>query len=93
MKLERPAQAGTIESSDIQGTLSPVAEGSGIQIELVSPTFQQYGKHISQMIEKTLLSFDIKDAKVFANDKGALDCTILARLTTAIERATKKGGA
>ena len=92
MKLERPAQAGTIESSDIQVTLSPAAEGNGIQIELVSPTFQQYGGHIIQLIEKTVQSFGIENATVFANDKGALDCTILARLTTAVERATKNGG-
>ena len=87
----RPAQAGTVESSDIQIILSPTAAGSGIQIDLVSPTLQQYGNQIKSVITDTLNKFGITAAAVHANDKGALDCTIRARVTTAAERATAGG--
>ena len=73
------AQAGTVESSDILIALSPAAVGTGIQIELVSPTGKQYGTKIKAVITQTLRSHGIVDAVVHANDKGALDYTIEAR--------------
>ena len=88
----RTAQAGTVESSDIQIILSPAAKGTGIQVELISPTLQQYGRQIKDLIVKTLHSCGIEDASVHANDKGALDCTIQARVVTSVERATSDGG-
>jgi citrate lyase subunit gamma (acyl carrier protein) len=89
----RPAQAGTVESSDIQIILSPAAIDSGIQVDLVSPTLQQYGSQIKAVIVDTLTEYGITSASVHANDKGALDCTIKARVTTAAERATAGGTA
>ena len=86
-KLTKPAQAGTVESSDILITLTPADPGSGMEIELVSPTVQQYGKQIKKVIIDTLTEYSIEDAFVNANDKGALDCTIEARMRTAITRA------
>lgn len=53
MKLLKPAQAGTVESSDILIMLAPAAAGTGIQVELTSPTMQQYGAHIKQLIIDT----------------------------------------
>ncbi|MDU4961354.1 MAG: citrate lyase acyl carrier protein [Sporomusaceae bacterium] len=89
--VKQAAQAGTIESSDILIALSPAAAGSGIQIELVSPTAKQYGARMREVIAATLLAHGIKDAVVHANDKGALDYTIEARTLTAIERAAGLG--
>jgi len=86
-KLLKSSQAGTVESTDILITLTPAEQGTGIQIELVSPTMQQYGEHIKAMIRKTLKTHGIIDAKVHANEKGALDYTIEARVKTAITRA------
>lgn len=86
-ELMKPAQAGTVESSDILITLAPADSGSGIIIELVSPTIQQYGEQIKRVIIKTLKEHGIENALVHANDKGALDCTIEARMRTAIARA------
>ena len=91
-KLIKPAQAGTIESTDILILLAPAQEGAGLQVELNSPTMQQYGEHIKNLIVQTLKDQSIEDAVVHANDKGALDCTIEARVKTAIKRACGQGG-
>lgn len=86
-KLIKPAQAGTVESCDIMITVAPAAPGTGIQIELVSPTVYQYGKQIKEVITRTLFAHGIEDAVIHANDKGALDYTIEARVRTAITRS------
>lgn len=86
-QLQRAAQAGTVESSDILIMLAPAEPGTGISVELVSPTIQQYGGHIRSLIIQTIESYGIENALVHANDKGALDYTIKARVKTAIERA------
>ena len=86
-KLLKSSQAGTVESSDIQIILVPADAGSGIKVELVSPTMQQYGKQMIKLITETLIAHGIEDAQVHANDRGALDCTIRARVITALERA------
>ena len=91
-KLVKPAQAGTMESSDILVMLAPAEEGKGIQIELKSPTMQQYGEHIKGLIMKTLQAQGVQDAIVHANEKGALDYTIEARVKTVIKRAAGQGG-
>lgn len=85
--LLKSAQAGTVESSDILIILAPADRGSGIHIELISPTLQQYGSHIKKVIAQVLEDHGIEDADVHANDKGALDYTIKARVKTAITRA------
>lgn len=87
-----PAQAGTIESSDILVMVAPSEEGTGIQVELKSPTMQQYGQHIKAIIIKTLQAEGVRDAVVHANEKGALDYTIEARVKTAVRRAAGKRG-
>jgi len=86
-KLFKSAQAGTVESSDILIMLAPADTGTGIKVELVSPTMQQYGKQIKNLITKTLVTHGIDDVQVHANDRGALDCTIKARVITALQRA------
>lgn len=91
-KLLKAAQAGTVESSDILIMLAPAQAGTGIQVELVSPTLQQYGEHIRNLITKTVASQGIQDAIIHANEKGALDYTIEARVKTAIQRALGERG-
>ena len=86
-KLLKAAQAGTVESGDALVSLSPAEPGTGIQVELISPTMQQYGAHIKELIKSILIEAGITDAKVYANEKGALDYAIEARVKTAIARA------
>ena len=85
MEIKKTALAGTMESSDIQFTLS--SSDNGIQIDLDSPVKDLYGEEIIQVIKDTLKSYDIDSVKVKAIDKGALNCVIKARLVTAIQRS------
>lgn len=86
MEVMQSAIAGTLESSDIMVTISP-QEKSGIEIELTSPVEQQFGRQIKKVILNTARGMGLKNAKITAVDKGALDCTIKARTTSAICRA------
>lgn len=86
MEIQRNAMAGTMESSDIQINLEP-NEGDGLEIYLKSAVEKQYGDHIRKLIGETLKRFGITRGIVRAVDKGALDCTIRARVHTAACRA------
>lgn len=80
--------AGTLESSDINISIEP-NEGRGIEIQLKSTVENQFGHQIRKVIKERLEELGVTDALVYANDKGALDCTIKARITAAISRASK----
>ncbi|MBQ3873138.1 MAG: citrate lyase acyl carrier protein [Bacteroidales bacterium] len=81
----KEATAGTLESGDI---LIQIAPSKGLEIELQSSVEAQFGRQIREVIGETLAGLGIKDAYVRAVDKGALDCTIRARVTAAAVRAT-----
>ncbi|MBO6169645.1 MAG: citrate lyase acyl carrier protein [Bacteroidales bacterium] len=81
------AMAGTLESGDI---VIQIAPGDGLQIDLQSSVAAQFGRQIKAVITETLEGLGIENAYVKATDKGALDCTIRARVTAAAVRATGK---
>ena len=83
----KQAQAGTLESGDIFIQIFP-AETEGIDISLDSTVAYQFGEQIRHVICETAAQFGLRDARIEAIDKGALDCTIRARTAAAIERAT-----
>ncbi len=85
MELLHLAIAGTLESSDAQVTIEPATDG--VQIELTSSVMSQYGRQIRQVVTETLDRLDIKNAHVTIVDKGALDCTLKARVEAAAFRA------
>ena len=87
MKIEKTGSAGTMESSDIHITVEPNDE-TGIQIFLKSPVIQQFGEEIETVISETLSRMEIENVIVRAIDKGALNCTIEARVASAVMRAT-----
>ncbi len=87
MELKVTATAGTLESSDIQVIIEP--NDNGIEIELESSVMYQFGDQIKEVILKTLESLSVENAKVFANDKGAIDAVIKSRVQTAIYRSAK----
>ncbi|MDR3728339.1 MAG: citrate lyase acyl carrier protein [Oscillospiraceae bacterium] len=86
MELKKPAVAGTLESSDVQITLRPNA-GQGIQIELESDVKTMFGEAIEQTVRSVLEEFQVRDAWVGIQDKGALDFAIRARMQCALCRA------
>ena len=75
MELLVVASAGTLESSDIQIIIEP-NDSNGITIELESVVKSQFGEQIENVIKETLNELNIDNAKIFANDKGAIDPVI-----------------
>ena len=67
-----------------------IEPGEGLQVDLQSSVAAQFGRQIKAVITETLEGLGVKDAHVQAIDKGALDCTIRARVTAAAVRATGK---
>ena len=59
-------------------------------INLESTVAYQFGSQIKSVIKETLENLGIESAVVDVTDKGALDCTIRARVTAAAVRATGK---
>lgn len=84
--IKKMATAGTVESNDILIMMSP-GEGD-LDIEVESVVEKQYGQQIEKVIYDTLVEEGIKDAKVMAKDKGALDFTIKARVKACIKRGS-----
>ncbi len=85
MEIKKAAVAGTLESSDCMVTVEP-GEGE-ITLDLDSAVIRQYGKQIRKVIGETLKRLDVTSAKVTVVDKGALDCTIKARVECAVYRS------
>ena len=85
MEIKHTAAAGTLESSDALITVEP-SEG-GIKLDITSRVMNQYGRHIRATVLETLERLDVKDAKVTVVDKGALDCTLKARVECAVFRS------
>jgi citrate lyase subunit gamma (acyl carrier protein) len=91
MEILQSAIAGTLESSDAMVTVEP-GEG-GIELALTSSVMNQYGRQIKATVLETLARLDVKNARVTVVDKGALDCTIKARVECAVFRSCGKSAA
>lgn len=52
-----------------------------------SLVFAQYGEQIKKVIQDTVKEQGIRDIYIKAVDRGALDCTVRARILTALSRA------
>ena len=85
MKIKQSAVAGTLESSDALVTVE-LHEGS-VELDISSSVINQYGRQIRATVVETLKRLDVDEARVTIVDKGALDCTLKARVECAIFRA------
>ena len=90
MEIKKPAVAGTLESSDCMVTVEPGE--NGIQFELESAVIRQYGYQIRKVALETLERLGVKNVNIRMVDKGALDCTIKARVECACYRASEYKG-
>ena len=86
MKLITTGNAGTMESNDIMITVEP-SDAGGVQVELTSSVYQQFGKQIIAVIRETAADYGVENALITAVDKGALDCTLKARIEGAVFRS------
>lgn len=90
MEVLHPAVAGTLESSDAQVVIEPCEEG--VSLELTSSVMNQFGRQIRTVVLETLDRLEVTKAKVTVVDKGALDCTLKARVEAAVFRSADHQG-
>ena len=83
------AVAGTLESNDILITISS-AGGNANSVSLSSIVINQFGPAIRAVIDHCLEASGLLGVEVTVQDKGALECTIKARMETAIARYKEK---
>jgi len=88
MEILKTAMAGTLESSDAMVTVEPGTDG--LELAISSSVMNQYGRQIKATVLDTLERLDVKSAKVTVVDKGALDCTLKARVECAVFRSCDK---
>ncbi len=84
MKILKLACAGTLESSDTYVELEPCEE---LDITIESVVEKQFGDRIEQTVKEVLAEHGVEYGKIRVIDRGALDCTIRARVETAVLRA------
>lgn len=84
MKIVKDAMAGTLESSDVLVKVSP-SDGP-LEVVVKSEVERQFGDQIRRVVADTLARLAISEGLVIVEDKGALDCTIRARLQAAVLR-------
>lgn len=77
------AVAGSLESNDC---LITVYESNTRKIKLDSIVYDQFSTQILKVVNEVLDKLEINNVYVDIVDKGALDYTIKARLTTALKR-------
>lgn len=84
MTIQRKAQAGTIQSSDLMVFVEPATE---LTIQIESTVQRQFEHLIRAKLEEVLRENGITAGRVRVSDRGALDYAIQARLETALQRA------
>ena len=90
MEILKSAAAGTLESSDCLVTVEP---GEGIALDITSSVMNQYGRQIRATVLETLDRLGVTGGRVTVVDKGALDCTLKARVECAVMRSCGKSDA
>ncbi len=84
MKIQKRSTAGSLQSNDCLVMIAPAEE---INIKLSSPLIKQFGNQMMTVIRETLDDMGVKGCDISVEDRGALDCTISARVETAVRRA------
>lgn len=91
LKITTTVQAGSLESSDILITLTP-GQNEDLIINIKSDVIKQFGSVIKNKIEQTLKTFGVTSVVCYADDKGAMDYVIEARVEAAVKKALDKEG-
>ena len=84
MIIEKAALAGTLESSDAQVTVEPA---DTLELNISSSVLNQYGRQIRGVVLETLVRLGVTSGSITVVDKGALDCTLKARVECAVLRS------
>lgn len=84
VEIEKNAQAGTLQSSDLLVVVEPAGV---LSIEIESTVEQQFGHLIRARVDDVLQRLGVARGRVMITDRGALDYAIEARVETAVKRA------
>ena len=88
MVIKRKAMAGTLESNDVLVQVSP--GGEGLVIEVQSIVLRQFGEELKRTARETALEMGVQAGVIQLSDRGALECTVRARVETALLRAKEE---
>lgn len=77
--------AGSLESSDVLVSLSPSTSGA-LDLQVESIVIKQFGRRIHAVAEEMLRQQSVQSGMIRIQDRGALECTLRARLETALAR-------
>lgn len=80
------AQAGSLESNDIFIRVTGAPDGAPGSITVESIVMQQFGEAITHNIRDCMAQFGLEAVNVHADDRGALECTIRARMEAVAAR-------
>ncbi len=80
----KAACAGTDEKSDVVVQVEPRAQGITVQVQSV--VMNQFGPAIEASVRDVVQQLGVEAVSVTANDRGALDCVLRARVETALRR-------
>lgn len=86
MRINQAAVSGTLESSDILVQVQP-SDGNQLALSIDSVVKRQFGDAIEASIREVCQAMGVTSAQIYVNDRGALDCTIRARVESALLRA------
>ncbi len=84
MKIKNIAIVGSLESNDVMITIEPLENKLEIIIESI--VYDQFNEEIKKAVQDVCDELEVKQAKIKVNDRGALECTIKARMEAAIIR-------
>ena len=77
--------AGSLESSDVLISLAPSKSGE-LELQVESIVIKQFGRRIHAIAEEMLRQQSVQGGMIRIQDRGALECTLRARLETALAR-------
>lgn len=80
----KAACAGTDEKSDVVVQVEPCAQGITVQVQSV--VMNQFGPAIEASVREVVQQLGVTAVSITANDRGALDCVLRARVETALRR-------
>lgn len=85
MFIQKIAMAGTLESSDAQIMVEPA--DNKLELVIESSVMNQYGRQIKATVQEKLQQMQVTCGRITVIDKGALECTLKARLECALLRS------
>jgi len=84
MQVQGRAMAGTLESNDVMVTVSPA---QALEVQVTSIVLGQFGEELKRVALDTAAQLGVQGALIELDDRGAVECTVRARVETALTRA------